>query len=156
MTARGVWGVTVSLLLGVVVASYGTQTISGQSEARDAGASTSSRLVATPGTPTGSGVDVPEWLRGWPMVGHDPQRTSRSPETGPIHPHLLWTFKNAYSDPVVGPKGSIYAWGARGLIALDASGHQQWQYPAWEADGGPPALAPDGSVGVLGPLHDRR
>ncbi len=94
--------------------------------------------------------NIRSWLRGWPMVGHDPQRTNRSPVVGPLHPHLLWTVKSKVPDAVIGSDGTVYAWGPRHLVALSASGHQQWLYPAWEGAGGPPAIAPNGEIGVLG------
>ncbi len=83
------------------------------------------------------------------MVGHDPQRTNRSPETGPVYPHLLRTIKRALSNPVVGPDGTIYAWARRALVAVDASDRRLWRYRASQGFGGPPVLAPNGSVGVV-------
>jgi outer membrane protein assembly factor BamB len=84
------------------------------------------------------------------MVGHDPQRTSRSPVVGPSDPRLLFSFAKL-SQPVIGSDGSIYGWGSRGLIAIRPSGHVRWTFPSWEAEaGGPPALAPSGVLYVVG------
>lgn len=89
------------------------------------------------------------WLRGWPMVGHDAQRTNRSPDRGPLRPHLIWTRKDIESSPAVDADGRIVGWASASLLALDRTGHKRWGFTAWEGDGGPPALGPSGHVGVL-------
>jgi hypothetical protein len=101
---------------------------------------------------SGSTTDVTaSWARAWPMLGHDPQRTSRSPMVGPVHPHLLFTVSNISLSPVIGPDGTVYTWRGTGLTALDTSGRQRWTYPAFAGDaGGPPALAPNGTLVAVG------
>jgi len=100
------------------------------------------RLAVTPALAR-PGADL---LQGWPMQGHDPQRTSRSPATGPAHPHLLFARKGFYA-LLVGPNGEIYA-GApykTGIVALDATARQRWAI--WGCCGeGYPVLAADGTV----------
>jgi outer membrane protein assembly factor BamB len=92
------------------------------------------------------------WLQGWPMVGHDPQRTSRSPNTGPLHPRLLFTHKGFYAE-LAGPDGSLYGWNqsGRGIAALDASGRTRWTIDGC-CEEGYPALAPDGVLYDAGGL----
>lgn len=95
---------------------------------------------------------VSSWLTGWPMAGHDPQRTNRSPDIGPVHPHVLFTHRGFYAR-LVGPDGTIYG-GAPptpGITALDPSGDARWtihecctEYSA--------ALEPDGTLFVAGAL----
>lgn len=80
------------------------------------------------------------------MVGHDPQRTNRSPEIASVHPKLLFTYGPVESSPLVGPDGGIYSWADTGLLALDELGHPRWAYRAYLLDGGPPTMAPDGTV----------
>jgi outer membrane protein assembly factor BamB len=87
---------------------------------------------------------APSWLQAWPMTGHDPRRSNRSPASGPVEPHLLFEQKGLYPQ-LAGPDGSIYAASAYGLVALDAAGKQRWT--AGECCGeGPPALAPNGML----------
>lgn len=90
------------------------------------------------------------WLQGWPMVGHDPRRTNRSPGRGPAHPHLIFKTTLLGGSVVIGADGSIYGWGRGGLRALDAQGHSRWVAPIINLEGGPPALAPHGLLLVNG------
>ncbi len=93
----------------------------------------------------------PSWLQAWPMAGHDPQRTNRSPASGPVEPRLLFERTGLYPQ-LAGPDGSIYAASAHGLVALDAAGRQRWM--AGECCGeGPPALAPNGMLLGTGFRH---
>jgi outer membrane protein assembly factor BamB len=48
------------------------------------------RPVSAAGDPTIS------WLQGWPMAGHDPQHTNRSPTIGPFQPRLLVSRAHVY------------------------------------------------------------
>jgi len=98
---------------------------------------------------------VSGWLQGWPMVGHDPQRTNRSPNGGPIHLHALFQRSHMYSQPLIGPDNAIYGWSRAGLVSLGAGGRRRWVYPAGEGDaGGPAALRPDGALVAVGyPAH---
>lgn len=90
------------------------------------------------------------WLQGWPMVGHDPQRTNRSPETGPAHPRLVFTSPLLSGLVLISADGSLYGWGRGGLRSLDAGGRSRWVAPVEGAEGGPPALAPNGLLLVNG------
>jgi hypothetical protein len=95
------------------------------------------------------------WLQGWPMYGHDPQRTNRSPDVGPTQPRLVFRRGHVYSQPLVDSSGSIFTWSAGGLLSLGPAGSRRWVYPASEGDaGGPPALTPTGMVEMVGyPTH---
>ncbi|HZS94676.1 MAG TPA: hypothetical protein VFA78_07755 [Chloroflexota bacterium] len=92
---------------------------------------------------------IQNWLRGWPMVGHDPQRTNHSPLIGPAHPQLLWTRRGIADQPIVATNDTIYAWSGAGLTAFSRDGRFLWHVPGEEGDGGPPALTPQMTVGVL-------
>lgn len=92
------------------------------------------------------------WQQAWPMVGHDPQQTGRSPGTGPLAPHLLWTYRGLLAPALIGPDGSVYGWSTGGLTALTAAGRHRWTVPAQEYFGGPPALGADGLLRVSGQL----
>jgi outer membrane protein assembly factor BamB len=80
------------------------------------------------------------------MQGHDPQRTSRSPATGPTHPHLLFTRRGFFA-VLIGPKGDLYGTvpSRTGIVALDAGGRQQWAVRGCCGEGSP-VLAADGTV----------
>ncbi|MGH2390935.1 MAG: hypothetical protein ACRDIE_22270, partial [Chloroflexota bacterium] len=92
------------------------------------------------------------WARAWPMVGHDPRRTNRGPSVGPLHPRILFTYRDDCSSPIIGADSRIYSWCARTLTALDAAGHVRWTVPGGESEGSPPALAPDGMARANGAL----
>src|SRR3954467_14956574 len=72
------------------------------------------------------------WAHAWPMVGHDPQQTARSAGVGPLHPHLLWSYRGLQGPPLVGPDGSVYAWTRGGIVALTAASRRRWMVPAEE------------------------
>jgi len=86
------------------------------------------------------------WLQGWPMAGHDPQRTNRSPVVGPAHPLLRATYRGGCNPPLIGPDGSIYGWCAQGLTAVTALGHRRWTAALSPIEGSALALAPTGLV----------
>jgi len=71
------------------------------------------------------------WLQGWPMDGHDPQRTDRSPAMGPAHPRLLFTRRHV-GVGLIGPDGAMYGGkvtkGRYIPLALDQSGRQRASY----------------------------
>jgi outer membrane protein assembly factor BamB len=90
------------------------------------------------------------WLEGWPMVGHDPQRTNRSSGIGPMHPHLVFTTPLLAGSVVIGGDGSVYGWGRAGLQAVNANGQSRWALPILGLEGGPPALTPNGLLFVNG------
>src|SRR6266516_2988270 len=88
------------------------------------GAALCSALVlptATHATPYQAG-QTSGWLQGWPMVGHDPQRTNRSLDIGPAHPRLLFTTSLIGGPALVGADGSLYGWGPGGLRAVGPTG----------------------------------
>ncbi len=91
-----------------------------------------------------------DWLQGWPMAGHDPQRTNRSPGAGPLTPHLLFTTPLLAGPVLIGADGSLYGWGQGGLRALDSHGQGRWMTPIEGSEGGPPVLAPNGLLLVNG------
>jgi len=73
----------------------------------------------------------------WPMFGHDPQHTGRSPYVGPQSPTLKWRFLAPNHGaaalmyaPVVGPSGTIYVGTNDGyLYALNSTdGTSVWSY----------------------------
>jgi hypothetical protein len=104
---------------------------------------------AAPHAANHTGVPVAAWLQGWPMAGHDPQRTSRSPAVGPLHPRLLLTRPAAGGiAPVIDSAGNIYAWSARALLATTVTGQQRWQFHI--GPDSPPALAPNGMIVARG------
>ncbi len=92
------------------------------------------------------------WAGAWPMVGHDPQRTNRSASVGPLHPRLLFTDHSVIGPVLIDPDGSLYTSSydqstrVGGLVALTATGQRRWSVALSAGEGGPPALAPDGSV----------
>lgn len=88
------------------------------------------------------------WLQGWPMAGHDPQRTNHSPAVGPAHPLLHAAYRGGcgQGQPLIGSDGSIYSWCAQGLTALTARAHRRWTAPLSPIEGSALALAPTGLV----------
>jgi putative pyrroloquinoline-quinone binding quinoprotein len=109
-------------------------------------------LPVTTGAARPSAAVVASWKQAWPMVGHDPQQTGRSPGVGPLRPHLLWTYRGLIAPALIGPDSSVYGWGAGGLTALTATGKRRWTVAAQESYGGPPALGADGLLRVSGQL----
>jgi len=97
-----------------------------------------------------SSAQVTSWELAWPMVGHDPQRTNRTTATVASHPRLVFSVPGVSEQPIVGPDGAVYSWTNNGLAAVAPSGTTAWTYRAWPAEGGPPVLAPDGTVYVNG------
>jgi outer membrane protein assembly factor BamB len=98
--------------------------------------------------PSRSATPAVSWAQAWPMDGHDPQRTGRSPATGPLTPRLLWTYSGMRAPVVLGPDDTLYGWSTTGLIALNASGKRRWLLPVHEGFGGPPALDAEGTLRV--------
>jgi hypothetical protein len=77
--------------------------------------------VRAAGSPVGAAFGD----QGWPMVGHDPQRTRRGTSVGPLHPHRVFTVRGMVGPPLVSPDGSVYFWSAGGLTALDPMGRRR-------------------------------
>ncbi len=50
----------------------------------------------------------------WLMVGHDPQRSQRSADIGPIHPRTLFVHRGMDGPPLIGSDGSVYSWNRSG------------------------------------------
>jgi len=77
----------------------------------------SASLVAPPESP-------------WPMFGHDPQHTGRSPYAGPESANLQWSYVIAGNfhlkqSPVIAPDGTIYV-PADGVFAFNPNGSLKW------------------------------
>ena len=56
----------------------------------------------------------------WPMIGHDPQITGRSPYSGPKTPTIKWTLGlpyGVYSGPIIGEDGTLYV-GTRAYLGF--------------------------------------
>ncbi|HVC79949.1 MAG TPA: hypothetical protein VNL35_05525, partial [Chloroflexota bacterium] len=140
---------TIILALGGLVSGLGTLAGHQVHPLRPAIGVRDLGLAGVRGAPNAAG---PVWEAGWPMVGHDPQQTSRSPGLGPLSPHLLWTYRGMVSPVIVGPDGTVYGWTAHSLTALAAGGKQRWSVPAREDFGGPPALGSDGLLCGSGDL----
>jgi len=87
------------------------------------------------------------WAQGWTMVGHDPQRTERSPSVVRLHLRLISTYTDdGCRAPLVDAAGDIYAWCGKGLTALTMTSRRRWRVALSPVEGGPLALAPDGLV----------
>lgn len=82
--------------------------------------------------------------RAWLMVGHDPQRTQRSADAGPLHPRALFAYRGIWGPPLFGADGSVYTWSRAGFVAIDAHGRRRWMAHVDEAEGGPAVLGTDG------------
>jgi outer membrane protein assembly factor BamB len=105
-------------------------------------------LVATPpshaATPT-----PPTILAGWPMDGHDPQRTSRSPAVGPLQPRLLFQRKGV-TVSYVAPDGTMDGILIRKRMQyrearFSPSGRVRWSHPA-RVEGQLVGIGPNGTI----------
>lgn len=90
----------------------------------------------------------------WPMFGHDPRHTGRSPLQGAQEGIVEWKVrfevsKEAASSPVIGADGIVYLGSESGLAAVTPDGKQKWLFSD-DASGayGTPAIAPDGTLYV--------
>jgi len=93
----------------------------------------------------------------WPMLGHDPQHSGRSPFAGPTTPTLKWVFDPPVGStapeirpPTIGADGSIYATANDGhLFVLDPSnGTEKSSSASSSSPSYSTALGPDGEVYV--------
>ena len=89
----------------------------------------------------------------WPMFGYNPQRTGRSPYTGPEVPHLKWardTWWPVRSSPSVGADGTIYGFTGDGCFgAINADGSLKWGFCTSSLTFlSSPAIGADGTVYV--------
>ena len=88
----------------------------------------------------------------WPMFGQNPQRTGRSPYTGPERPELKWIFTTGgevASSPAIGVNGTIYVGSADNkLYAINPDGTRKWSFNASGVVGSSPAIGADGTIYV--------
>jgi outer membrane protein assembly factor BamB len=91
----------------------------------------------------------------WPMFGQNPQRTGRSPYSGPEVPELKWSFTTGdvvRSSPAIGADGTIYVGSYDNkLYAINADGSQKWSFtaldlPALLSIKSSPAIGADGTI----------
>jgi len=95
----------------------------------------------------------------FPMVGHDPQQTNRSPYYGPDTPQIEWSYNSGDSDfvisgqPVIAADGTVYvAWADIPLTALNPDGTLKWKYEftgSWESWRNP-TIGADGTIYIRG------
>jgi outer membrane protein assembly factor BamB len=93
----------------------------------------------------------------WPMFGQNPQRTGRSPYSGPEVPELKWSFTTGdavRSSPAIGFDGTIYVGSYDNkLYAINPGGSQKWSFTAFDLPGllrikSSPAVGADGTIYV--------
>lgn len=89
------------------------------------------------------------WLGGWPMQGHDPQHTFRSPVTGPTELHLLFSRVNTMVR-AVGADGRLYTV----TDVLTARGRPLWKFKNCCVTD-PPVLQPNGDLTYVGGRNAR-
>jgi len=87
----------------------------------------------------------------WPMFGHDPQHTGRSPYVGPKHPEIIWKFHpdmNVESAPVFSDDGVLYVAIYGGiLVAINPDGTEKWRFISEEEQiNSSPSLGSDGTL----------
>ncbi|HEX6506905.1 MAG TPA: hypothetical protein VF221_04665 [Chloroflexota bacterium] len=93
---------------------------------------------------------APDWLAGWSMNGHDPQRTNRSPATGPLQPHLIFQRTGVYVR-YIAPDGNLYGGISEGEgtqlqeAAFSPTGGIRWSHLA-RVEGQFVGLGPTGTV----------
>ncbi len=102
-----------------------------------------------------AGFAVPQLVRAdWPMPGHDPQRTSYSPQAIPLATRALWHVKIDALIPSrshiitvgggFGTPSSIFVTAADGIHALDPdNGSERWLYRMEMPPGDAPAVVGD-------------
>ena len=93
----------------------------------------------------------------WPMYGHDPQHTGRSPYTGPETPGTKWKFGTGDyvdSSPAIGVDGTVYV-GSHDhyLYAIHPDGSLKWKYETGGIVNSSPAIGSDGTVYVTSGDH---
>jgi outer membrane protein assembly factor BamB len=88
----------------------------------------------------------------WPMFGHDPQHTGRSPYIGPSSPKVKWSYslgRYLESAPAIGPDGTIYIGSAdNSLYALKPDGTLKWKYSTGGSISSSPSIGADGTIYV--------
>jgi len=88
----------------------------------------------------------------WPMFGQNPQRTGRSPYSGPEVRTLKWRFTTGdaiWSSPAIGADGTIYV-GSDDykLYAINPDGSQKWSFTTEGMVFSSPAIGADGTIYV--------
>ena len=86
----------------------------------------------------------------WPMFGHDPQHTGRSPYKSTEIDIFKWKLKIAgsiYSSPSIGSDGTIYI-GSRdhNIYAINPSGTLKWKFETGDRVESTPAIGSDGTI----------
>jgi len=88
----------------------------------------------------------------WPMFGQNPQRTGRSPYSGPEVPKLKWSFTTGaevVSSPAIGADGTIYVGSVdNNLYAINPDGSQKWSFTTGDWVSSSPAIGADGTIYV--------
>jgi outer membrane protein assembly factor BamB len=88
----------------------------------------------------------------WPMFGQNPQRTGRSPYSGPEVPYQKWSFTtgdSVFSSPAIGADGTIYVGsGDNNLYAINPDGSQKWSFTTGDWVDSSPAIGADGTIYV--------
>jgi len=88
----------------------------------------------------------------WPMFGQNPQRTGRSPYSGPEVPKLKWSFTTGsriYSSPAIGADGTIYVGSIdNNLYAINPDGTLKWSFTTGDMVFSSPAIGADGTIYV--------
>jgi outer membrane protein assembly factor BamB len=88
----------------------------------------------------------------WPMFGQNPQRTGRSPYSGPEVPQLKWSFTTGdrvTSSPAIGADGTIYVGSYdHNLYAINPDGTQKWSFTTGDRVTSSPATGADGTIYV--------
>jgi outer membrane protein assembly factor BamB len=88
----------------------------------------------------------------WPMFGQNPQRTARSPYSGPDVAKLKWSFTtggDVYSSPTIGPDGTIYVGSDDdNLYAVNPDGSQKRTLTTGDYVHSSPAIGADGTIYV--------
>ncbi len=91
-------------------------------------------------------------LNPWSMYQRDPQRTGRSPYSGPEIPALKWSYitgDQVKSSPAIGADGTIYVGSNDGnLYALYHDGSLKWSYKTGGIIISSPAIGADDTVYV--------
>jgi hypothetical protein len=88
----------------------------------------------------------------WPMFGQNPQRTGRSPYSGPEVPKQKWSFTVGgvvWSSPAIGADGTIYVGSDdNNLYAINPDGSLKWSVTTgfWVVSS--PAIGADGTIYV--------
>jgi len=93
----------------------------------------------------------------WPMFGHDPQHTGKSPYKGTDIDMLKWNFETGgeiSSSPAIGSDGTIYVGSAdKYFYAISPNGTMKWKLGIGDGAGSSPAIGSDGTIYVGGNIN---